>query len=169
MPSGHGSDGVVATLGDAAKTLDRIRDMGVTIALDDFGTAHSTLARLVALPVDALKIDRSFVIPMLEDEMRRDVVRSTIQLARRAGLWVVAEGVETAEHLRCLGELGADSAQGFWLARPMPAAQMTDWIERQTPSAPTRLLRSEGTPRPQRVLPQRLGALSSRRLAQPLL
>jgi EAL domain-containing protein (putative c-di-GMP-specific phosphodiesterase class I) len=136
IPAEHGLDHLSLMLANSVAILDRIREMGVTIALDDFGVAHSNLARLVALPVDVLKIDRSFVIPMLEDDMRQEVVRATISLAHKAGLWVVAEGVETQEHMRRVSQLGADCAQGYWLARPMPARELAGWLggrERRAP------------------------------------
>ena len=98
------------------------------LSLDDFGTGHSSLAYLKHLPLDEVKIDRSFVAGMTEDENDAVIVRSTIDLARNLGLDVVAEGVEDAETLHGLGELRCDVAQGFHLSRPLPADELDAWL-----------------------------------------
>src|SRR5205807_7591743 len=96
-----------------------------SIAIDDFGTGYSSLGFLKQLPVDALKIDRSFVMSMATDANDATIVRSTIDLGRNLGLTVVAEGVETAETLERLKELGCDVAQGYFMGKPAPAEELT--------------------------------------------
>jgi EAL domain-containing protein (putative c-di-GMP-specific phosphodiesterase class I) len=111
-----------------AKALEQIRDLGVTISLDDFGRARSSLLRLTTLPVDALKIDRGFVTA-IEDSKSAEVLRNAIHLGHTLGLKVVAEGVETAAQWHRLHEWGADFAQGFLLSPAMPAEEVLPWIE----------------------------------------
>jgi diguanylate cyclase (GGDEF)-like protein len=103
----------------ASDVLDGLRALGVGLSLDDFGTGHSSLAYLKRLPLDEVKIDRSFVAGMTEDENDAVIVRSTIDLARNLGLRVVAEGVESAEIMDALAELRCDVAQGYFISRPV--------------------------------------------------
>jgi diguanylate cyclase (GGDEF)-like protein len=103
----------------ASDVLDGLRALGVVLSLDDFGTGHSSLAYLKRLPLDEVKIDRSFVAGMTEDENDAVIVRSTIDLARNLGLRVVAEGVETAEIMDALAALRCDVAQGYFISRPV--------------------------------------------------
>jgi diguanylate cyclase (GGDEF)-like protein len=110
--------------------LAELHALGVRLALDDYGTGHSSLSYLNQLPVDTLKIDRSFVTAMDTSDNAATIVRSTIDLAGNLGLSVVAEGVETGESWLRLAELGCDSAQGYWLARPEPAAGLLRVIDR---------------------------------------
>jgi diguanylate cyclase (GGDEF)-like protein len=112
----------------ALDVLERLRALGVRLSLDDFGTGHSSLAYLKRLPLDEVKIDRSFVMGMAEDSNDAAIVRSTIDLARHLGLEVVAEGVESARILRDLADLHCDVAQGFYLSRPLPPDQLGDWV-----------------------------------------
>ena len=111
-----------------ATALEGIRELGVTISLDDFGRARSSLMRLTTLPVDALKIDRGFVTA-IEDSKSAEVLRNAIQLAHTLGLTVVAEGVETVAQWHRLHDWGADFAQGFLLSPALPAAELVPWIE----------------------------------------
>jgi diguanylate cyclase (GGDEF)-like protein len=112
----------------ALEVLADLRGLGVRLSLDDFGTGQSSLAYLKRLPLDEVKIDRSFVMGMGEDDDDAAIVRSTIDLARNLGLRVVAEGVETEAVLRELGRLRCDVAQGYHLARPLPAAELEAWV-----------------------------------------
>ena len=114
----------------ALQTMDSLRAMGVHIALDDFGIGYSSLAYLNRLPLDEIKIDRSFVIGMIDDESSATIVRATVELGHGLGYAVVAEGVENAETRQRLTALGCDAIQGFLVARPMPADQTAEWIGR---------------------------------------
>jgi Amt family ammonium transporter len=95
--------------------------MGVKIAIDDFGTGHSSLSLMKRLPLDVLKIDRSFVAGLGRDDEDSAIVAAIVQMARTLGLTVVAEGVERPEQLERLRELDCDRAQGRLIAEPMPA------------------------------------------------
>ncbi|MEW6646581.1 MAG: EAL domain-containing protein [Pseudomonadota bacterium] len=112
----------------ALATLEKLNDIGVQIAIDDFGTGYSSLSYLKQLPVDKLKIDKSFVIHMNEDDSDAMIVRSTIDLAHNLGLEVVAEGVESAEALELLRILDCDAAQGYHISRPLAAAALEEWL-----------------------------------------
>ncbi len=113
----------------AGKILGELKDQGIVISIDDFGTGYSSLAHLRRLPVDELKIDRSFVID-LREEGREDlmIVRSTIELGHNMGLKVIAEGVESLETWKVLAKLGCDLAQGYFISRPMPSPQFEAWM-----------------------------------------
>ncbi|MDQ3777517.1 MAG: EAL domain-containing protein, partial [Actinomycetota bacterium] len=113
----------------ATAVLRRLKDLGITLSIDDFGTGYSSLAYLKRLPVDAVKIDKSFVLSMTSDENDAAIVRSTIELARGLGLSVVAEGVENEAIWRDLATLGCDVAQGYYLSRPVPAGDLTTWLD----------------------------------------
>ena len=94
------------------------------LAIDDFGTGHSSLAYLQNLPVQIMKIDRSFTNAMLRDRGSEAIIRSTIELGRSLGLTVVAEGIETAEQWEKLVELGCRYGQGYFLSPPVPVEQL---------------------------------------------
>ena len=115
----------------ALDVLTKLSRMGITLSIDDFGTGYSSLSYLNKLPVDAIKIDKSFVIDMLSNEDAALIVRSTIGLAHDLGLRVVAEGIESAAGWKILAELGCDVAQGYHVARPMPDYDLKQWIENQ--------------------------------------
>ena len=110
---------MVEGLGPMATTLRELREDGVAVYLDDFGTGYSSLAYLKDLPVDVLKIDRTFVSGMTSDDRAAGLVQSVVGLAEGLGLVTVAEGVETAEQANMLRDMGVDRAQGFFFARPM--------------------------------------------------
>lgn len=113
----------------AVQILHRLRALGVKVSLDDFGTGYSSLSYLKSLPIDELKIDRSFVRHVTEAGSRDSIlVRATVELAHQLGLTVVAEGVEDADTQRLLGDLECDVAQGFHFARPMPASDLGAWL-----------------------------------------
>ena len=113
----------------ALKVLKLLSALGVSLALDDFGTGHSTLAYLKQLAVKSIKIDKSFVINMEQDASDRTIVQSMIALGRNLGLEVVAEGVETEQAWGDLELLGCEAAQGFYVARPVPAGDLMKWAE----------------------------------------
>jgi EAL domain-containing protein (putative c-di-GMP-specific phosphodiesterase class I) len=115
----------------ALAALERLHQLGIRLAIDDFGTGYSSLAYLKKLPVQELKIDRSFVLNMAEDLDDAAIVRSTIELAHNMGLRVVAEGIETREIYQQLRVLGCDEAQGYFMSRPLPATEMEEWLEAQ--------------------------------------
>lgn len=119
----------------ALDILARISELGVTFSLDDYGTGYSSLAQLRRLPVRALKIDRSFIMHMTDNDDDANIVRSTIQMAQSLHLLTVAEGVETAAHLHALTQYGCDTAQGFYLSRPIPADALTEWLQSHQPGA----------------------------------
>jgi diguanylate cyclase (GGDEF)-like protein len=125
---------VMANPALAQKTLVGLHQLGVRLSIDDYGTGYSSMAYLKRLPVDELKIDRSFVLNMTDvDNDDAILVRSAIDLGHNLGLTVVAEGVERAEHVSALIRLGCDIAQGYHFARPMPAPQLLTWLrERRT-------------------------------------
>jgi diguanylate cyclase (GGDEF)-like protein len=129
---------------DRARTiLTRLRDGGVQISVDDFGTGYSSLSRLREMPIDELKLDRSFVLPMTDDVRAAALVASTIDLAHSLGLRMVAEGVETSIAYTALRRLGCDQAQGFLMSRPVPAAELDQWLANRHPveqAAPRPLL-----------------------------
>ena len=112
----------------ARAVLARLSAMGVRLAIDDFGSGYSSLGYLKQLPVDELKIDKSFVINMATDQNDAVIVRSTIDLGRNLGLALVAEGIETEEIWAELAALGCDVGQGFYVSRPIPAEELTSWL-----------------------------------------
>ena len=125
-------------MGDERRTLEvleRLRTIGVRVAIDDFGTGYSSLGYLSRLPVDEVKIDRSFVAGLPGDAGSASIVRLTIELARTFGLCVVAEGIETAEQLEHLAALGCDVAQGYLIGRPVPPAELAHRLGPARPGA----------------------------------
>jgi diguanylate cyclase (GGDEF)-like protein len=121
-----------AIMADPQRALDaisRLRAIGLRFALDDFGIGYSSLAYLKKLPVDAIKIDKSFVIDMAKDEDDTLIVLSTINLAHNLGLKVIAEGVETEMIWERLFAFGCDAAQGYYMSKPLPAVDLTRWLK----------------------------------------
>lgn len=112
----------------AQGVLEGLHALGIHLAIDDYGTGYSSLSYVVRLPVDELKIDRSFVVGMVGDPTMLTVVRSTIELGHNLDLRVVAEGVEDEATLALLRQLGCDQAQGYFLSRPISAAKLEEWI-----------------------------------------
>jgi EAL domain-containing protein (putative c-di-GMP-specific phosphodiesterase class I) len=108
--------------------LRRLHEIGVRIAIDDFGTGYSSLAYLLRLPVDALKIDRTFVAGLTRDVASASIVKATIELGHLLGLVVIAEGVEEERQLLTLRALGCDRAQGYFIARPMSEDAVPAWF-----------------------------------------
>lgn len=105
-----------------------LREMGVTLALDDFGVGHSSMDRLVGLPIDELKIDRRFVSRMVSSDRNGAVVRAAVGLGHSLGMVVVAEGVESAETMESLAELGCDIVQGFLFSPALPSEELAAWV-----------------------------------------
>jgi diguanylate cyclase len=139
----------------ALKVLTNLNDLGIALFIDDFGTGYSSLSYLKRLPVDAIKIDRSFIKDMLADSDSAAIVRSTIALAHDLEIKVVAEGVEDQQMWEPLVGLGCDTAQGYWIARPMPATEFARWMS-ETPWRP-QVNAGPGSPKPRRRAPRRAG------------
>ncbi|MCJ8142482.1 EAL domain-containing protein [Ancylobacter sp. A5.8] len=118
---GRGGEGAVGALWD-------LRRLGFAIALDDFGTGYASLTHLRRLPVDTIKLDRSFIVDMNASVADRAIVRALIGLGHDLGLQVLAEGIETHEQFAAVAELGCDAGQGFLFGYPMPAGEATDWL-----------------------------------------
>jgi diguanylate cyclase (GGDEF)-like protein len=114
------------------EVLAALRGLGVRLSLDDFGTGQASLAYLKQLPLDEVKIDRAFITSMADDDGDAVIVRSTIDLARNLGLEVVAEGVESESVLEALVDLRCNSAQGYFLSRPLPSAELADWLSNRS-------------------------------------
>jgi diguanylate cyclase (GGDEF)-like protein len=122
------TESVIMNVDDAIGVLQRLHDMGVRLAVDDFGTGYSSLAYLKLLPINALKIDRSFVVGIGDNLGDESIIQAVIGLARSLGLSTVAEGVETALQLAFLRQAGCDQIQGYHFGRPQPAdAFIADW------------------------------------------
>ncbi len=113
----------------ALEVLERIAAIGCKLSLDDFGTGYSSLAYLQKLPIDELKIDRSFVIAMIRDDSAAVIVRAVVKLAKGLGLGVVAEGVESEDAFERLRALGCDQAQGYWFGSAMTGDQLLAWLK----------------------------------------
>jgi Amt family ammonium transporter len=111
---------IMENLTVAAERLAQLRPLGVRVYVDDFGTGYSSLSYLRQLPIDALKIDQTFVRELVRGQENVEIVRAVIGLARSLGLKVIAEGVETAEQCDRVVSLGFDLAQGYWFGAPMP-------------------------------------------------
>jgi EAL domain-containing protein (putative c-di-GMP-specific phosphodiesterase class I) len=115
----------------ALETAKALHAAGFKLSIDDFGTGYSSLAYLKQLPVQELKIDQSFVFGMAGDEGDRKIVKSTIELAHNLGLTVVAEGIEDEATLELLALWGCDEGQGYFIAKPMPAAELLQQLSLQ--------------------------------------
>lgn len=120
---------VADDIGKTHRTLTELHQMGVRIAIDDFGTGYSSLAHLRQLPIDTIKIDKSFVQGLTKNENDTAIVRATIELGHNLGLCVVAEGVEDQMTWDALVTLGCDVVQGYLISRPLPAAMLQQWFE----------------------------------------
>ncbi|MFI5914090.1 putative bifunctional diguanylate cyclase/phosphodiesterase [Dactylosporangium sp. NPDC051541] len=125
---------VMANPALATATLLRLHDLGVRLSIDDYGTGYSSMAYLKALPVDELKVDRTFVQHMDTDHDDAVLVRGAIELGHNLGMTVVAEGVETEAHADALRALGCDIAQGYHYARPLAAADLELWLHARHPA-----------------------------------
>jgi EAL domain-containing protein (putative c-di-GMP-specific phosphodiesterase class I) len=115
---------LMGKLAVALDTLHALRKLGIKFSIDDFGTGYSSLAYLSTLPIDSLKIDRSFVIGMDHQPQNVEIVRAVLNLGRSLGKRVIAEGIETVEQLATLKEIGVPVGQGYLLSRPLRADQV---------------------------------------------
>jgi diguanylate cyclase (GGDEF)-like protein/PAS domain S-box-containing protein len=122
------SDNIEAAVG----LLTQLRELGVQLSIDDFGTGYSSLSYLQRFPIDTLKIDRSFVTQMMENEENLAIVRTIVALAQNLGMDVVAEGVETEDQLKLLRKLECENGQGFLFSTPLTGGQLNQYIESQT-------------------------------------
>ncbi len=120
---------LMSNIDQGAELLKSLNKLGIAVAIDNFGTGYSSLSYLKRLPIYQLKIDRSFVQQMDHDDNDASIVRSAIDLGHNLGIKVIAEGVERHDSMAILKELGCDSAQGFHIGRPMPAAQFDTWYQ----------------------------------------
>lgn len=123
----------------ALQILERLSGMGVRIAIDDFGTGYSSLSYLSKMPVDEIKIDKSFVLDMHENKSNAVIVHATIELGHNLGLSVIGEGVESAESMARLHALGCDAAQGYYMTKPLDAGDLSAWFESQRNSGLLRI------------------------------
>ena len=121
--------GVLSETETALRNLQTISDLGVLLSVDDFGTGYATLKQLQRLPLNEMKIDRSFVSGLQQNRGNMSIVRATIDLAKQLELTVVAEGVETVTELRTLARMGCDEVQGYFLSKPLPANEIVDWVK----------------------------------------
>ncbi len=119
---------ILADPAHALAITSMLQSMGVRLSLDDFGTGYSSLTSLRELPIDEIKIDKSFVMGMSSNEADATIVRTMVDLAHNLGKQVCAEGVEDEETWRRLGEMGCDLAQGYWISKPKPADQFLEWL-----------------------------------------
>jgi EAL domain-containing protein (putative c-di-GMP-specific phosphodiesterase class I) len=121
--------------GSAAQTLAALHRLGVKLAVDDFGGGHSSLSQLCHWPIDSLKIDRQFVVQQPSSASAVTVLEAAVQLGQALRKTVVAEGIETLAHLQRVQALGCRYGQGFYLGRPLDAADTADWLRRLHPAA----------------------------------
>ena len=124
---------VMQDIHHAIAVLECLRDIGVEISMDDFGTGHSSLAQIKNMPLHEIKIDKSFVMTLMTDDQNKAIVQTTIELAHNMKLKVVAEGVEDEDTLRQICDMGCEEAQGYFLSKPVPAAELIDWLENREP------------------------------------
>jgi EAL domain-containing protein (putative c-di-GMP-specific phosphodiesterase class I) len=110
----------------ALKLLSQLRELGVRVAMDDFGTGYSSLSYLQKLPIDKIKIDRSFIRNLAESESSVAIVRAVIDIAKVRDMVTTAEGVETDEQLALLRRLGCTQIQGYIIGKPMPLAEIPE-------------------------------------------
>ncbi len=124
-------ESLVRDFSRATLVLQCLRDLGVRVSIDDFGTGYSSLAKLKHLPVDEMKIDRTFVMDLPQNPDDAAIIQATLNLAHDLGLAVVAEGVESAAALHWLTAQGCEQAQGYYISRPMPAETFSHWVSQQ--------------------------------------
>ncbi|MCJ8169563.1 EAL domain-containing protein [Atopomonas sediminilitoris] len=124
---------LMGNLLQAADSLQKIRELGVRVSIDDFGTGYSSLAYLRRLPVNTLKIDRSFVRELDTNQQDQELTGAIIAMAHKLQLRVVAEGVESLKHVSLLRSQQCDLLQGFWFSKPLPVADLLEWLSLYRP------------------------------------
>jgi len=125
---------LVKDIGNCLEVLTRLRLKGFGLSIDDYGTGYATLEQLERMPFVELKIDRSFVYGAHNDRTKKVILESSVSMAKQLGATVVAEGVETRDDWDLVAALGCDIVQGYYIARPMPADDLVDWIGQQPQS-----------------------------------
>lgn len=133
-------DAVISDRLGSRRTLQELKAAGARVSVDDYGTGQASLGYLRDLPLDELKLDRSFLVDVDSDPHNAAIVRSTVELAHSLDLPIVAEGVEYLATLTWLGSIGCDVAQGFHIARPQPLGDLLAWLDDRTPTTPRRAL-----------------------------
>lgn len=113
----------------AVKQMEEIKKLGVTISMDDFGTGYSSLSYIQVLPITLLKLDRSFIMYLEEDEVSREIVSAVIRIAKSKKIGTIAEGIETSQQAEILKESGCDNAQGYFFGKPMPPEKLQEFLE----------------------------------------
>jgi EAL domain-containing protein (putative c-di-GMP-specific phosphodiesterase class I) len=137
-------DFLLSNLNRALKVLHELHALGVRIAIDDFGTGYSALSYLRELPIDEVKLDRSFIAPITTDRRAGAIVRTVIDLAETLGLTAVAEGVENVETARAVASYGCTVAQGYFCGRPLPITELLEYLAE--PADPSGWLTAGGDP-----------------------
>ena len=115
----------------ANKTLHDFRDNGIKVSMDDFGIGYTSLALLADLPIDTVKIDRSFIVTMESSERRQAIVESIVKMAKALNLTVVGEGIETASQLDKLDQIGCELIQGYYISKPLPKDDLVSFLVQQ--------------------------------------
>ncbi len=123
---------MMSNISTADKTINDLHCLGLKLSIDDFGTGYSSLSKLKQLPIQELKIDKSFIIDIESNEEDAAITQASIQMAHSLGLTVVAEGVENENIWNTLKSLGCDYGQGYWIGYPMPTAELALWLEKST-------------------------------------
>ena len=127
---------LISNMDQAIAILSKVRDLGIPVAIDDFGTGYSSLAYIVTLPIDEVKIDRSFIKRITSDAAYKGIVDTCISLSHNLGLTVVAEGVETKAQADMLRKMDCDHAQGFYYSPPVPAEELARILRLGHPAWP---------------------------------
>jgi EAL domain-containing protein (putative c-di-GMP-specific phosphodiesterase class I) len=125
---------IVADPDTCFERLAKLREKGVTISIDDFGTGYASLSHFKNIPADEIKVDKSFVMGMVEDKSDEKIVRSIVDLAHDFDKTVIAEGVEDAEVEAILRRMGCDYGQGYYYEKPMPHDKIVDWFKNFKPT-----------------------------------
>jgi EAL domain-containing protein (putative c-di-GMP-specific phosphodiesterase class I) len=127
---------IMKDIDSVVKKLTMLSKHGIQVSIDDFGTGYSSLAYLQKLPINTIKIDRSFVLDMRPDNGQTSIVNAIIAMANGLGMKLIAEGVETEDQLKQLSALGCTRIQGFLVSKPMPSAELLQWLEERNAGSP---------------------------------